>query len=128
MLKAKLKGRKYPRRSGWREDVNLYKCETCGSDTVDRVPSKEGTKLVPRGHCDHVIPERAVRQFSKGFDPHSKENLCGLCPRCHGSKLQVERRIYVGDLLSFMQGMLIIGFTKERVNRALLATGFAEVP
>lgn len=117
MLKARVRGRKYPRRKGWREGINLCECESCHAVTVEI-----------GGVCDHIVPERAVRLMSPGEDPHHKHNLAGLCRSCHAKKLAIERRLYVGDMHSYVQGMKGLGFTKERINKALVATGFGELP
>lgn len=115
MLKSKKRtlGRKYPRRRLWaerRKEALQHaggRCEITGTPTGLAV--------------DHVIPEKWVRKFMAGADPHILENLIAISPALHGKKWALERRLYSGDFLAYSYELRRLGFEQWRIEAALKA-------
>lgn len=138
MATERTQGRKYPRRQKWieRRDAVFQRagatCEISGEplgyNATDWKPHPAKpmqmiafTKWVWTRAADHLFPERFVRRFCKGMDPHILENLYVITPKLHAQKTAVEHRVYRGDLLGYTQELIRLGWTQAQVDRALKA-------
>lgn len=118
-------GRKYPRKKSWLKQRDACyeraqdKCEVSG----ERLWTQSGpdAPIRFRRACDHVIPERFVRRFCPGANPHILENLAAVTPAIHARKTAVEWRLFRGDMLGFQAELRRIGYPDEMVTRALKA-------
>ena len=70
---------------------------------------------------DHLWPEKWVRSFCKGADPHVLSNLMCIHNSLHARKTRAERYLYAGNLLSFKQEMIRLGYEWSRFETALTA-------
>jgi hypothetical protein len=128
--KKRTKGRKYNRGKLWieRRDEAFRRagnrCEVSGAEIGHWGVPDYGAKEIPwvwKRAADHIIPERWIRQFMRGADPHLLENLIVITPKLHGQKWAVERRIYAGDWLAYIYELKKLGFEEARVKKALAA-------
>ena len=134
-IKKRRLGRKYPRRSLWieRRDAVFTRagetCEVSGDPLGHYDPVLEGdppeeadfSRWKWRRAVDHLFPERWIRRFIPGADPHILENLYCVSMRIHSMKTPVERRIYSGDFVGYCTELRRIGFTQYMIDRALKA-------
>lgn len=125
--KKRTQGRKYPRRAHWiqqRDKAFARAGETCEVSRTCLVYKEivEGkTKVRWKRAVDHLFPERWVRRFMPGADPHIEENLYCVSMIIHSMKTPVERRIYSGDFVGYCTELRRIGFTQEMIDKALKA-------
>ncbi len=108
-------GRKPNRGKDWPKirRENLDFCEICG--TTER---HQAANI----HRDHILPARLIQLYAWG-DPNARENLICICNSDHGSKKQVEDKLFEGDWLGFVQGLNALGWPMERVKRAFAFYG-----
>ena len=127
MATARTQGRKYPRRDKWKAARNeaLVRagtvCEISGDAIQWWEGPMQGGKWVLKAACDHLFPERFVRRFCKGANPHIAENLFVITPELHAKKTAVEKHIYKGDLLRYKQELIRLGWDVTQIDRALAA-------
>lgn len=135
-------GRKYPRRTTWmnRRDLAFARagavCEVSGEylfvtvhgedcdgsgKNCDCFDDDNYCRNVYRRACDHIFPERFVRRFCKGGDPHVLENLIVITPSLHAKKTAVEWRIFRGDLVGYQQELRRLGFDQTLLDKAMKA-------
>lgn len=122
-------GRKYPRKAAWLKQRDACyarakaNCEVSGESLGHWGPPNHAGYLPWkwRRACDHVIPERWVRRFCAGANPHIIENLAAVTPRIHAKKTAIEWRLFRGDMLGFKSELRKIGYPDEMVTRALKA-------
>jgi hypothetical protein len=121
-------GRKYPRRSLWIQRRNEAFaradgfCEVSGEILGFWVEGEDGNrKFHWTRACDHIYPERFVRKFCPGADPHVLENLIVVTPGLHARKTAVEWRIFRGDLVGYKQELNRLGFDLALLDRAITA-------
>lgn len=135
--KTRTQGRKYPRRAHWIERRNACfarageKCEISGDalrvkiEDAPPAPTQSVIGNLPlwqwKRAVDHLLPERWVRRFMPGADPHIMENLYCVSMRIHSMKTPIERRIYSGDFVGYCTELKRIGFTQEMIDAALKA-------
>lgn len=134
--KKRTQGRKYPRRGRWiqQRDVAFArageKCEISGDDLGfwEEPTGKDKSKIKWkwRRAVDHLFPERYIRRFFHGADPHISENLFCVSSRIHSMKTPVERRIYSGDFVGYCTELRRIGFQQWMIDRALKALSESE--
>jgi len=119
-------GRKYPRRRLWlqrRDEVFCRaggRCEVTGEAILFTKPGHPDQLLWKRA-ADHLYPERFVRRFCKGADPHVPENLVVITPALHAKKTAVEWRIFRGDMVGYRQELNRLGFDLALLDRAMKA-------
>ena len=94
--------------------------ETCPISGLPLVTIVAGRRHYFR-HVDHLWSEKFCRSYIKGSDPHILENLLCIHPSVHGRKTAAERYLYAGNLLSFKQEVIRIGFDWTVFERALTA-------
>lgn len=77
-------------------------------------------KEVQKWHraCDHIIPERAVRRYCKGADPHILENLRVITPSLHSRKTAIEYLIFRWDIVGYKAALNRLGFDPEIFDHA----------
>ena len=80
-----------------------------------------GHHQIKKRACHHLWPEKWVRTFCKGADPHILENLLTIHPSLHAKCTAAERFLYAGNLLSFKQEMIRLGYDWALFERALSA-------
>jgi hypothetical protein len=137
--KSRTQGRKYPRRKYWiqrRDKVFERADRTCEISGDDLFVVKHGEDCTDGqcdgfddGYCkfkwkravDHLFPERWIRRFIPGADPHCYENLHCVSMRIHSMKTSVERRIYSGDFIGYCTELRRIGFQQHMIDCALKA-------
>lgn len=114
MATARTQGRKYPRRDKWetaRDEAYAragHKCEISGESLSSRA-------------CDHLWPERWIRKWCKGANPHIAENLFVITSALHAKKTAVEIHIYKADVLRYKQELIRLGWDATQIDRALAA-------
>jgi hypothetical protein len=107
-------GRKYPRRAYWIEQRDKaferagYLCEISG-DKLGYWGLGPGIWIWRRA-CDHIIPERAVRRYCKGADPHILMNLKVVTPSLHSRKTAIEYLIFRWDIVGYKRELNRLGF------------------
>jgi hypothetical protein len=128
-------GRKYNRGRYWIQQRDAAfaragdKCEVSGEplsfvEHLCRMPSchlKDHLKVVYRRAVDHLFPERWIRKFVVGADPHVLENLVVLSSRAHAQKTAIEWRIFRGDLVGYKQELNRLGFDLALLDKAMKA-------
>jgi hypothetical protein len=127
-------GRKYPRRSYWTKQRDVAfarageKCEVSGESLLFmktlgvNVRDREiDVAFIYKRAADHVWPERFVRRFCKGCDPHVLENLVVITPSLHAQKTAIEWRIFRGDRIGYGQELRRLGFDQTLLDRAMKA-------
>ena len=109
-MKVLISGRKYPRGQSWDEARAVcflrygFVCVACGGTGLD---------------CDHVFPERFVRFYLKGKDPHDPNNLVAICKLSHGKKTGADRLLWKGpDFMGFRQRLILYGWKPKVFNLA----------
>jgi hypothetical protein len=122
-------GRKYPRRKLWidRRDAAFERagdrCEISGEmlcePTIDYKTG--GSFMTWHRACDHLIPERFVRRWFVGADPHIPENLFVITERLHAKKTMAERRLHFADFIGYEMELRLLGWSKHQVSKALKA-------
>lgn len=133
MLRSKdrTKGRKYSRGGKWierRDEAFARADRTCeiskeplGRWIPERTyPPREAFWRWERA-ADHLIPERYVRRFIKGGDPHIAENVFVITPALHARKTACESRLYSGDFVGFCQDLRILGWDQTVIDTAVKA-------
>lgn len=135
-IKTRTEGRKYPRRAHWIQQRDKAfarageKCEISGDplrvlrhgeDCMGDNCVRYHCKLVWKRAVDHLFPERWVRRWMPGADPHITENLFCVSMRVHSMKTGVERRIYSADVIGYYTELRRIGFAQEMIDTALKA-------
>lgn len=122
-------GRKYNRGDHWIQQRDAAfsradgRCEVTKDELFPRVgwyASGEPQHRWKRA-CDHIYPERFVRRFCKGADPHVPENLVVITPALHAKKTAVEWRIFRGDMVGYRQELNRLGFDLALLDRAMTA-------
>ena len=130
--KRKRSGRKYPRRALWIERRNEAfaragdKCEVSEEplgkwDYQSLTDPEKSAKWKWRRAVDHIYPERAARNLVAGCDPHVADNLVCVSSSIHARKTAVEWKIFRGDYIGFVQELRCIGYSQERIDRAMRA-------
>jgi hypothetical protein len=120
-------GRKYNRGRYWiqQRDAAFRRaedaCEVTGEPLRWWVGSVLDGKAVWRRACDHIYPERFVRRFCPGADPHVLENLIVVTPALHAKKTAVEWRIFRGDLIGYKSELNRLGFDLALLDKAMTA-------
>lgn len=120
-------GRKYPRKAAWLKQRDAcYEraenaCEVSKAALGKWVGTLDYAEWKWSRACDHIIPERWVRRFCPGANPHIIENLAAVTPQIHARKTAVEWRLFRGDMLGFQAELRRIGYNDEMVTRALKA-------
>jgi len=71
--------------------------------------------------CDHIWPERYVRRFIPGANPHILENLLTVHPSIHAKKTAAEKYLYSGNWHSYKQALDVIGYPMDLVSAAMKA-------
>lgn len=99
-------------------------CEVCTA-IYGRLPLDSVVFSVTKQCIDHIFPVRFLRKL--GLDPHVEVNLISICGVCHARKLKHEDKIFVADVLAFMNGLNKIGYPMNRVRAAAEHYGFMEV-
>jgi hypothetical protein len=124
-------GRKYPRRLKWvpERDAAFARagrvCEVSGEPLGREIPAR----FFPARSCfwkweraaDHIIPERYVRRFIKGANPHIKENLVVVTPVLHAKKTAIEPKLFEGDFIGFCMSARALGYDQVLIDRAIKA-------
>jgi hypothetical protein len=113
-------GRTYPRRLKWKQiraECAKPTCEVTGVPLY--VPSEDPEKLVYIGALDHICPERFLRRFAPGLDPHLPLNLITVCSSLHAKKRRAEDALFRSDLLTFRGELNRLEYPMERVDEAL---------
>lgn len=128
MPTKRTQGRKYPRRKLWDErQAEAFKragekCEISGAPLSNQIIDSDlQVVTVFRRAADHLFPERFVRRFCIGADPHVRENIFVITPGLHAKKTAVECHIYKGDFLRYKQELLRLGWDSEQIMGALQA-------
>ena len=133
--KVRTRGRKYPRRKVWieRRDAAFSRagdsCEITKEPlgfyrpVLDGDPPEEADLQRWRWQraADHIWPEKFVRRFVVGADPHILENLIVITPKLHAEKTAIEWKIYRGDYIGYAQELRRIGFDQVVIDRAMKA-------
>jgi hypothetical protein len=129
--KERTKGRKYPRRIKWipQRDEAFERagkvCEISGDPLGRQVPERfyppRETYWEWARAADHLIPERYVRRFIKGADPHIAENIFVITPALHARKTACEPRLYTGDFIGFCQDLRRLGWDQFVIDQAVKA-------
>jgi hypothetical protein len=139
MATARTKGRKYPRLAKWDDRRSAAfaragsNCEISGApivfvtQEVDRENASITRKTTFKRAADHLFPERFLRRFFVGCDPHILENLYVITPALHAQKTAVETLVYKGDLVGYTRELIRLGWTREQIDKALKAI-WATVP
>ena len=74
-----------------------------------------------RLHVHHVYPERWVRRWMPGADPHCMPNLLTVCNASHAELTAAERHLYSGNFLEFRRLVEPLGITAETLASAYQA-------
>jgi hypothetical protein len=124
-------GRKYPRRRLWieRRDAAFSRageyCEFSGEflrhTYADLGPKTGKVHWKWARAVDHIWPERFIRRFCIGADPHVPENLVCVSSALHAKKTAVEWRIFRGDMVGYRGELNRLGFAPELLDRAMKA-------
>jgi len=68
---------------------------------------------------DHIIPERFLRRYFAGKDPHHLINIIVCDAKCHGAKTGIDRRFWRGpDLVGFVTELGLKNWPMGRVRLA----------
>lgn len=126
MLKEKRRsGRWYSRRKHFAAQRELAFARDGESCRVSGQPLKFAVvsgdvpgKIMWNRACDHVYPERWLRRFLPGADPHILENLLTIHPSIHGQKTAAEVHLYSGNGVGFYAEMTRIGYSREFFSKA----------
>lgn len=129
MKSKKRSGRKYPRGKTWieRRDEAFaranHTCEVTGASLAGKLKGFVNDQPITSWAraCDHIFPERFVRRFFIGADPHVLENLIVITPALHARKTAVEWRIFRGDTVGYFVALRVLGFDQVLIDRALMA-------
>ncbi len=114
-----------------RKDKILKKrfCQICGAEYGKIMTlyqfDRSVRAWVPREHIDHILPTRWVTAQSLG-DPNASENLLSVCHRCNLAKKGAEDRLFVGDVIGFVQKLQSRGWGYE-LKRAAKHFGLADM-
>jgi hypothetical protein len=112
--KRKRSGRKYPRRKLWieRRDAAFARAASFCEITHERLTKRA---------CDHLWPERWVRRWCPGADPHVLENLVVMTISLHAQKTAIEPLIFRGDMLGYRRELNRLGFPAGMLDNAMQA-------
>lgn len=116
-LNRKWPGRRPPR-NGWKKRRVAALRGTCEVQSCAVDFKQAGV----RRHVDHIVPARLIRRLRAG-SPDRRENLQCICGRCHGSKLQADHKLCLGDRVGYIDILRVHGFEMERIEKALALYG-----
>lgn len=103
-----------PSRKGWRKERSSAlqsNCEVLGCGI-------EFKRAGVRRHVDHIVPARLIRRMKAG-NANRRKNLQCICGSCHGSKLQADHKLCLGDKIGYLQVLRTNNFDMPRIERAL---------
>lgn len=131
-------GRKYARTANnWkaaRDEAFQRAGDTCEITGDDLVVVKHGEDCTDgqcdafdEGYCvkqwrravDHLIPERWVRRFCKGCNPHVRENLYCVSSSLHAKKTAIEYLLFRGDKIGYLRELNRLGWSVEYYQAAV---------
>lgn len=107
--------------------VKRHRCQvvTCHAvyDTLKSYKTSMRLTIVKQ-HIHHLIPRRWLH--SQGIYEHHHGNLFSVCATCHGRAKVVEDRLFVADLVGFMEGMRSINFPVRKIAAFAVSVGMKE--
>jgi hypothetical protein len=72
----------------------------------------------------HLLPRRWLNE--RGIYEHHLKGLLSICGYCHGRAKVAEDRLFVADLMGFMEGMHSIGFPTRKIAAFAVSVGLKE--
>lgn len=69
----------------------------------------------------HLYPERFVRRWLRGANPHIPENLLTVCRSCHAKLTAAEAPLFAGNVLEFRRLNHAAGISDRTLEPALAA-------
>jgi len=86
--------------------------------------SHPGRLTLVKQHIHHLIPRRYLHQYA--IYEHYQGNLLSVCATCHGRAKIVEDRLFLADLMGFMEGMRRINFPVRKIAAFACSVGLTE--
>lgn len=100
-----------------REMVKCKCCQLCRATYGQILHSDTDGIWVPRENIDHVIPVRWIKEHYFFVDANHPNNLLSVCHRENLAKKGAEDRLFVSDVLGFVQRMNQLGWS-DHLRRA----------
>ena len=86
--------------------------------------SHPGRLTLVKQHIHHLVPRRYLHQYA--IYEHYQGNLLSVCATCHGRAKVVEDRLFLADLMGFMEGMRRINFPVRKIAGFACSVGLTE--
>lgn len=86
--------------------------------------SNPGRLTFVKQHIHHLLPRRWLHQHA--IYEHYLGNLLSVCATCHGRAKVAEDRLFVADLMGFMEGMRRINFPVRKIAAFAVSVGLKE--